>query len=131
MRRFGHVGGRARARAHGWRASLALAQGSTILVSFDTYPRHGPSYASIAAGRADGTIRAFLDSVEQAAVKYRLRAIYVTFEHEANNVSLHAGLGSPAQFIRAWHHVHQLAVGAHLDWNQGGRAQRRVRTCAW
>ena len=103
------------------REAALMSQGSTILVSFDTYPRHGPSYASIAAGREDGSIRAFLDSVEQAAVKYRLRAIYVTFEHEANNVSKHAGLGSPAEFIRAWDHVHQLAVGSHLDWNQGGR----------
>jgi hypothetical protein len=103
------------------REATLMSQGSTILVSFDTYPGHGPSYASIAAGREDGTIRAFLDSVEQAAVKYRLRAIYVTFEHEANNTSKHAGLGSPAEFIRAWDHVHQLAVDAHLDWNQGGR----------
>ena len=103
------------------REATYMSQGSTILVSFDTYLRHGPSYASIAAGREDGTIRAFLDSVEQAAVKYRLRAIYVTFEHEANNVSQHAGLGSPAEFVRAWDHVHQLAVDAHLDWNQGGR----------
>jgi hypothetical protein len=103
------------------REASFMSQGSTILVSFDTYPRHGPSYASIAAGREDGTIRAFLDSVEQAAVKYRLRAIYVTFEHEANNSSKHAGLGSPAEFVRAWDHVHQLAVNAHLDWNQGGR----------
>ena len=103
------------------REATYMSQGSTILVSFDTYLRHGPSYASIAAGREDGTIRAFLDSVEQAAVKYRLRAIYVTFEHEANNVSKHAGLGSPAEFVRAWDHVHQLAVDAHLDWNQGGR----------
>jgi hypothetical protein len=103
------------------REATFMSQGSTILVSFDTYPRRGPSYASIAAGRADGTIRAFLNSVEQAAVKYRLRAIYVTFEHEANNESKHAGLGSPAEFIRAWDHVHQLATGAHLDWNQGGR----------
>jgi len=103
------------------REAALMSQGSTILVSFDTHPRHGPSYASIAAGREDGTIRAFLDSVEQAAVKYRLRAIYVTFEHEANDVSRHAGLGSPAEFIRAWDHVHQLATGAHLDWNQGGR----------
>jgi hypothetical protein len=103
------------------REATFMSHGSTILVSFDTLQRHGPSYASIAAGREDGTIRAFLDSVEQAAVKYRLRAIYVTFEHEANNSSKHAGLGSPAEFVRAWDHVHQLAVDAHLDWNQGGR----------
>src|SRR5689334_18618786 len=103
------------------REAALMSQDSTILVSFDTYSRRGPSYASIAAGHEDGTIRAFLDSVEQAAVKYRLGAIYVTFEHEANNVSRHAALGSPAEFIRAWDHVHQLAVDAHLDWNQGGR----------
>jgi|SRR5579871_3848949 len=103
------------------REATFMAQGSTILVSFDTSVRRGPTYASIAAGREDGTIRAFLDSVEQAAVKYRLRAIYVTFEHEANNVSKHAGLGSPAEFVRAWDHVHQLAADAHLNWNQGGR----------
>jgi hypothetical protein len=103
------------------REATFMSHGSTILVSFDTLQRHGPSYASIAAGREDGTIRAFLDSVEQAAVKYRLRAIYVTFEHEANNSSKHAGLGSTAEFVRAWDHVHQLAVDAHLDWNQGGR----------
>ena len=103
------------------REATFMSQGSTILLSFDTYPGRGPSYASIAAGREDGTIRAFLDSVEQAAVEYRLRAIYVTFEHEANNESLHAGLGSPAEFVRAWDHVHQLAVDARLDWNQGGR----------
>ena len=103
------------------REATLMSQGSSILVSFDTYPGHGPSYASIAAGREDGTIRAFLDSVEQSAVKYHLRAIYVTFEHEADNQSKRAGLGSPAQFVRAWDHVHQLAVDAHLDWNQGGR----------
>jgi len=103
------------------REATFMSHGSTILVSFDTRQRNGPSYASIAAGREDGTIRAFLESVEQAAVKYRLRAIYVTFEHEANNTSKHAALGSPAEFIRAWDHVHQLATGAHLDWNQGGR----------
>ena len=103
------------------REATFMSHGSTILVSFDTRQRQGPSYASIAAGREDGTIRAFLDSVEQAAVKYRLGAIYVTFEHEANNTSKHAGLGSPAEFVRAWDHVHQLAVDAHLDWNQGGR----------
>jgi hypothetical protein len=103
------------------REATLMSEGTTVLVSFDTFPPHGPSYASIAAGREDGTIRAFLDSVEQAAVKYRLGAIYVTFEHEANNVSLHQGLGSPAEFVRAWDHVHQLATGARLDWNQGGR----------
>jgi hypothetical protein len=103
------------------REAQLMAQGTTILVSLDTFPPYGPSYASIAAGHQDGVIRAFLQSVNQAAVTYHLSAIYVTFEHEADNLSKRRGLGSPAQFIQAWDHVHQLAVSAHLDWNQGGR----------
>jgi hypothetical protein len=98
-----------------------MARGSTLLVSFDTFPSHGPSYASIVAGREDSTIRSFLEAANQAAIHYKLGAIYVTFEHEANNLSKHRGLGTPAQFLQAWDHVHQLAVNAHLDWNQGGR----------
>jgi hypothetical protein len=101
-------------------ASL-MSQGTTVLVSLDTYPGSGPSYASIAAGQHDSTIMAWLKSVEQAAVTYHLPAVYVTFEHEADNISKHQGLGTPAQFVQAWDHIHALAVSAHLDWNQGGR----------
>jgi hypothetical protein len=98
-----------------------MSHGTTVLVSLDTFPGHGPNYASIAAGQHDGTIMAWLHSVEHAAVTYHLPAIYVTFEHEADNLSKHRGLGTPAQFVRAWDHIHQLAVSAHLDWQQGGR----------
>jgi hypothetical protein len=97
-----------------------MASGSTLLVSLATVPP-GPSYASIAAGQHDPTIRQFLQAVEQASITYHLGAIYFCFEHEANVAAHHAGLGSPAQFVQAWDHVHQLAVSAHLDWNQGGR----------
>jgi hypothetical protein len=98
-----------------------MARGSTLLVSLDTFPPHGPSFASIAAGQEDSSIRSFLEAANQAAIHYHLGAIYVSFEHEANNLSKHQGLGSPAQFVQAWDHVHQLAVDANLDWNQGGR----------
>jgi hypothetical protein len=97
-----------------------LAQGTTLLVSFDTEPG-GPTYAEIAAGQEDATIRQFLTAVESAAVRYRLGAIYVDFEHEADDASHHAGLGTSAQFVAAWDHVHALAVSAHQDWQQGGR----------
>jgi len=97
-----------------------MAHGSTILVSLDTFPG-GTPYSAIAAGREDGTIRAFLESANSAAIRYHLPAIYVTFEHEANVPAHHQGLGTPAQFVAAWDHIHQLAVSAHLDWNQGGR----------
>jgi hypothetical protein len=97
-----------------------MAQGSTLLVSLDTIPG-GPSYASIAAGHQDAAISGFLASMEQAAVTYHLAAIYICFEHEADTGPHHTGLGTPAQFIQAWDHIHQLAASAHLDANDGGR----------
>jgi hypothetical protein len=97
-----------------------LAGGSTVLVSLDTHPGMA-TYASIAAGREDGIISRYLREVNQAAVTYHLAAIYICFEHEVDNTKRHAGLGSPAQFVQAWDHIHGLATAAHLDWNQGGR----------
>jgi hypothetical protein len=101
-------------------ARQAMAAGTTLLVSLDAVPRGGPAYSSIVAGQYDRTILAFLDQVEQAAVRYRLGAIYVAFEHEADSQPRFQ-LGSPAEFIAAWDHIHQLAASAHLDWNTGGR----------
>ncbi len=97
-----------------------MAGGSTMLVSLDTVPG-GPTYASIAAGQQDAVISTFLASVERTAVSYRLGAIYIAFEHEADTGPHHYGLGTPAQFVSAWDHIHQLAESMHLDWSQGGR----------
>ena len=97
-----------------------MAGGSTVLVSLDLFPGRD-TYAGIAAGRQDAEIRSWLTEVEQSAVKYHLPAIYVTFEHEANVLAHHRALGTPAQFVQAWDHIHQLATAAHLNWNDGGR----------
>jgi len=98
-----------------------MAGGTTVLVSLDTFPPNGPTYADIAAGREDTVIKSWLNEVEQSAVRYHLPDVYVTFEHEANVPSHHHGLGTPAQFVRAWDHIRQLAAAAHLNWNDGGR----------
>jgi hypothetical protein len=97
-----------------------MAQGTTILQSLDTFPG-GTTYSAIAAGAQDATITAFLESMNSSAIHYRLPAIYFTFEHEANVAANHVGLGTSAQFIAAWDHIHQIAVSHHLLWNQGGR----------
>jgi hypothetical protein len=104
---------------HNWSVDRLMASGTTLLVSLDTKPG-GPSYASIAAGHQDGAISRFLRQMNEAAHHYHLNAIYVDFEHEADTKA-HRRYGSPAEFIRAWDHVHALATAAHLDWNQGGR----------
>lgn len=98
-----------------------MNKGTTLLVSLDAAPRHGgPTYASIAAGKYDGTIKAFMENVNKAAVQHHLGAIYFCFEHEAD-APAHLRLGSPAEFVKAWDHIHQLAADAHLNWQQGGR----------
>jgi hypothetical protein len=94
-----------------------MAAGSTLLVSLAT---GGASYAAVAAGRYDGRISAFLSAVDQAAIRYHLGAIYVSFQHEPDAVQ-HARFGSAAQFVQAWDRVHALAESAGLDWNEGGR----------
>ncbi|HEY2579237.1 MAG TPA: hypothetical protein VGI74_23265 [Streptosporangiaceae bacterium] len=100
-------------------SSQLLARGSTLLVSLDS-STSGPGYSSIAAGDDDTAILSFLQAVNQAAVQYHLPAIYICFEHEPENY-LHAKLGSAAEFIQAWDHVHLLARAANLDWDGGGR----------
>jgi len=97
-----------------------MSHGSTILASLDTYPGM-PTFSDIAAGHHDATITSYLESMNQSAIRYRLPAIYFTFEHEANTPAHHTGLGTPAQFIQAWDHIHQIAENHHLLWSQGGR----------
>jgi hypothetical protein len=100
--------------------SRIMAGGTTVLVSLDLFPGRD-TYAAIAAGREDAAIRSWLDQVERSAVMYHLPAIYVTFEHEADVLAHHRALGTPAQFVQAWDHIHRLAAAAHLNWNDGGR----------
>lgn len=97
-----------------------LQRGSTLLVSLDATPRRGPTYAAIVAGNYDAQIKKFLEGVNQAAVTHHLGSIYLCFEHEADSPA-HSRLGSPAEFVKAWDHIHGLAAAAHLNWQQGGR----------
>jgi beta-mannanase len=92
-----------------------MSEGSTLLVSLDS---NGQSYAGITSGQYDTTINTFLAAVNAAAVKYDLTSVFITFQHEPDN-SKHASLGTPAEFVAAWDHVHALAAAADLDWNQG------------
>jgi hypothetical protein len=93
-----------------------LAHGRTVLVSMDT----GSTYASIAAGKRDSAILSFLTAVNQAAVRYHLGSIYISFEHEPDSMH-HRKMGAPVQFLQAWDHIHQLAVSHRLVWDDGGR----------
>ena len=97
-----------------------MAGGTTVLASLDTFPG-GATYTDIAAGREDAAIKSWLNQVERSAVRYHLPAVYVTFQHEADVIFNHRGLGTPAQFVGAWDHIHQLAAAAHLNWTDGGR----------
>jgi hypothetical protein len=93
-----------------------LQHGRTVLVSMDS----GSTYAAVAAGKRDAAILSFLTSVNQAAVRYNLGSIYVSFQHEPDSVH-HRKAGAPVQFLQAWDHIHQLAASHHLNWNDGGR----------
>lgn len=95
----------------------ALNAGATLLASLGTGP--GRDWASIAAGKSDTAVLGYLRAVDNAATTHHLSAVYVSFNHEPN-AKEDAKKGSPAQFVAAWRHVHQLAAGAHLDSQDGG-----------
>jgi hypothetical protein len=97
-----------------------MSAGTTVLASLDVPHSRGITYGSIAAGRQDTQIRTWLTEVEQDAVTYHVPAVYVAFEHEANSPA-NRPLGTPAQFIQAWDHMHALAARAHLNVGSGGR----------
>lgn len=113
VRRYFRIGNK-----YPWPADKALmSRGITELTSLDT-TRY--SYTSIAAGHHDASILSFLRSVNKTAASYHLGSVYVSFQHEASNAH-HRVLGTPAEFVKAWDHVHHLAQAAHLNWNDGGR----------
>jgi hypothetical protein len=97
-----------------------MSAGGTVLASLDIPHGHGITYASVAAGRQDKQIRAWLTQAEQEAVAHNISAVYVSFEHEANTTANHV-LGTPAQFQAAWKHIHRIAAGGHLNAGTGGR----------
>jgi hypothetical protein len=93
-----------------------MAGHRTLLISLDGTGGK-PTFASVAAGNQDGYLRSFLKAVNAAAARYHLGPIYIDYQHEPN---LARTLGTPAEFIKAWDHIHQLAADAHLNWQQGG-----------
>ena len=97
-----------------------MSAGSTVLASLDIPHGHGITFASVAAGRQDTQISAWLTGAEQEAVAHNVPTVYVSFEHEAND-SANNVLGTPAQFQAAWKHIHSLAAAAHLNVATGGR----------
>lgn len=103
----------------GGREAALMAQGTTLMISLDT--ARGQSYADVAAGKYDTAVAAFLKAADATAVKDHLSRVFIDFEHEANGMAHHAGLGSPTQFRAAWDRLHALAVSQHLDLSQGGR----------
>ena len=75
--------------------------------SRDFTPGRPPtSWAAVAAGDWDPSLRRQAQGIASLGVP-----VFVTFEHEADQ-SRKAALGTPADFIAAWRHVHALFVAA-------------------
>jgi hypothetical protein len=107
VRSYYHFGERFPTRRDG----ALMAGHRTMLVSLDAW-HDTPGYAAVAAGHDDRYIRTFLRSMNNAAIQHHLGVIYFCYEHEAE---LNRGMGSPAQFRRAWQHIRHLARQAHLS----------------
>jgi mannan endo-1,4-beta-mannosidase len=87
-----------------WEVQQATALGVLPLIQLN--PRH-VSLARIAAGRYDGMVRQYADSVRD----FRCRVV-ISFGHEMNGWWYTWGepRTSPATFIAAWRHIHNIFV---------------------
>lgn len=83
------------------KSELQLANTGHTL-HLDLEPR-GMSWSKIAAGGADASLRK-----GAAAVKNIGKPVFMTFDAEADR----SNGGSPAQFVAAWRHVHQVYASA-------------------
>lgn len=98
--------------------SAVLDSGATLLTSIVQEARDG--WASILTGIHDDALLTFLRSLHVSAVEHQLPEIYVSFNHEPD-IRLNSERGTPAQFVAAWRHVHNLADSAGLTSRVGGR----------
>lgn len=80
--------------------AAAVAQGRYLHVDIEPRPY---SYAQISAGVADPSLIAQAQGLAQLKVP-----VYVTFAHEPDAASKYGIVGTPAQFVAAWRHVHDL-----------------------
>lgn len=87
-----------------WEARQVTALGDLPLLQLN--PRH-VSLAKIAAGRYDGMVRRYADSVRDFGCR-----IVISFGHEMNGWWYPWGepWTSPATFIAAWRHIHDIFV---------------------
>ena len=87
-----------------WEAQQATALGDLPLIQLN--PRH-VSLARIPAGRYDGTIRRYADSVRDFGCR-----VVISFGHEMNGWWYPWGepWTKPAAFIAAWRHIHDIFV---------------------
>jgi hypothetical protein len=107
-----------------WEAQQAAALGDLPLIQLN--PRH-ISLARIAAGRYDGMIRRYAQSVRD----FRCRVV-ISFGHEMNGWWYTWGLPwtKPAAFIAAWRHIHDIFAeegASNVIWSWDPSHQYRYR----
>ena len=64
-------------------------------------------YADIAAGKLDATLRR-----QAVGFKALRQPVYVSFDHEADSKYKFGRRGTPAQFVAAWRHIHNVYAAA-------------------
>lgn len=89
-----------------------VAQGKLLHISiaardFSTHSAGDVTWAQVAAGRFDASLTRQARGIASLKVP-----VFVTFEQEANQTNKLAALGTPADFVAAWRHIHDLYARA-------------------
>lgn len=90
-----------------------VASGRLLHIDIDARDFGSASSAVTWQGIADGDFDAELTAQARGIASLGV-PVFVTFDHEPNNPA-RAAMGSPADYVAAWRHVHDLFAGAGAD----------------
>jgi beta-mannanase len=93
--------------ALGWRPAWDVSLGRIPLITFG----NGGNTAEIAQGRHDVYLRQLSEAVRELG-----KPVFLRYAHRMDLASASSWVGSPASYVAAWRHVHEIFAGLPVSW---------------
>jgi beta-mannanase len=93
--------------ALGWRPAWDVSLGRIPLITFG----NGGNTTEIAQGRHDVYLRQLSEAVRELG-----KPVFLRYAHRMDLASASSWVGSPAAYVAAWRHVHEIFAGLPVSW---------------
>jgi beta-mannanase len=91
----------------GWRPAWDVSLGRIPLITFG----NGGNTTEIAQGRHDVYLRQLAEAVRELG-----KPVFLRYAHRMDLASASSWVGSPASYVAAWRHVHEIFAGLPVSW---------------